>query len=145
MAWNTELVLRFYNDKYNTDPRYYEGYTDLKFCYIFKSFDELRSSWDTLLDMYAGDAYSIRTNTDGRLLCGGAFIPGDIEMIRKELDKPDKVEVKNEKKADQDHAVDDDYYTLEEIASIAARNKVSIEVRETKDEETISIYPWFEP
>ena len=88
MAENTELVLRFYNDRYNMDRNYYEGYTDLRFCYIFKSFDELRSSWNTLLDMYAGDSYSIRTNTDGRLLCGGVFSPDDLELIRKELYEP---------------------------------------------------------
>jgi hypothetical protein len=143
MAENMELVLRFYNDRYNMDRNYYEGYTDLRFCYIFKSFDELRSSWNTLLDMYAGDSYSIRTNTDGRLLCGGVFSPDDLELIRKELYGPKEVE--NEKKADSAQLVDDDYYTLDEIAGIAAKNKVSIEVRETKDKTTINVYPWFEP
>ena len=62
---------------------------------------------------------------------------GMAENTQKELYEPE--EVNNEK---DERTVNDDYYTLDEIASIAALNKVSIEVRKTKDEETISIYPW---
>lgn len=78
-----DIELRFFRERYDMDPNYYLGNNDVYCRLYFKDFAELKECWERLMtahDYYLqGETYSAWCN--GKVLCGGAFDPGDIEII----------------------------------------------------------------
>ena len=82
------IELRFYNERYNMDLDYYSGTDDVYLTLYFSSMLALRKAWDKMFDCHItygghfleGETYSA-WDEDGKMLCGGAFDPGDIEII----------------------------------------------------------------
>lgn len=148
---NEQLVLRFYNERFKTDRDYYEGYTDLQQVYIYASIETLKKNWEWMLESYEGETYSIRTNSDGYLLCGGAFDPDDIDIIENKLMKHCAVQGKTPvlkvplvenvpqilKEAEE--GVDG---ILDGIARVANKHNVSISVCTDDDGTTMTINPF---
>lgn len=147
---NEQLVLRFYNERFVIDRDYYEGYTDLQQVLIYASIETLKKNWKWLLEGYEGEAYSIRTNSDGYLLCGGSFDPGDIDIIENNLmrhcgvqDKTPEVNVPLMANVSQilKEAERGDDGVLDGICRIARKHNIAISVSTEKDLTTLSVTP----
>ena len=78
-----EIELRFYRQRYNMDDEYYTGDRDIYCRLHFKSFKELKRKWNKMFPHLEGETYSAWHH--GKLLCGGAFDPGDIDYIEYDL------------------------------------------------------------
>ena len=79
------IELRFYRERYNTDMDYYLGDEDIYCKLYFRSFDELKEKWNSIIGAHdhwlEGETYSA-WDENGNVLCGGAFDPGDINYIK---------------------------------------------------------------
>ena len=84
------IELRFYRERYNMDDAYYTGLKDIYCILYFSSFDELKAKWDKLISVHGnyleGETYSAWSD-DGKILCGGAFDPGDIDYIKEAYER----------------------------------------------------------
>lgn len=84
-----KIHLRFYRERYNMDVDYYTGDEDIYRKVKLDDLDDLKRCWNALLHDYEGETYSAwlgRRSCDD-LLCGGAFDPGDIDIIEEEYKK----------------------------------------------------------
>lgn len=81
------IELRFFRERYNMDPDYYEGNRDVYARFYFKSIGELKEHWKELMESnhhwFEGETYSAWCGKD--ILCGGAFDPDDIQIIEENL------------------------------------------------------------
>lgn len=84
------IELRFYRERYNTYYDYYTGTDDIYCRLYFTDFDELNEKWDELMSAHGhyleGETYSA-WDENGKILCGGAFDPGDIDYIKEEYER----------------------------------------------------------
>ena len=82
------IHLRFYRERYNMDDAYYTGDEDIYRRVRLDDLDDLRRCWDALLHDFEGETYSAWYGKSkygcDKLLCGGAFDPGDIDIIESE-------------------------------------------------------------
>jgi len=74
-----EIRLRFYRERYNMDPEYYQGDDDIYKRFKLNDLDDLRRCWDAILSGYEGETYSAWVGKE--CVCGGAFDPGDLQYI----------------------------------------------------------------
>ncbi len=74
-----EIRIRFYRERYNTDPDYYSGNEDIYKRIKFNDLNDLKRCWGALMHKYEGETYSLWIGKE--LVCGGAFDPGDLQYI----------------------------------------------------------------
>lgn len=79
-----KIEFRFYRERYNMNRDYYSGDEDIYCRLYFLDLDDLKSKWKGLFNdndhWLEGETYSAWSE-DGKILCGGAFDPGDIYYI----------------------------------------------------------------
>ena len=74
-----EIELRFYQERYNMDPSYYSGTDGVYERHYYPDLESLHDCWASLMRFMEGETYSAWMGD--RMLCGGAFDPGDYDYI----------------------------------------------------------------
>lgn len=74
-----EIRLRFYRERFNTNPDYYMGDEDIYKRIKLDDLDDLKRCWKPILYTYEGETYSAWVGKE--CVCGGAFDPSDLQYI----------------------------------------------------------------
>lgn len=85
------IELRFYRQRFNMDKDYYSGEDDVYLTLYYPNIEALEDDWDNLINKKTGgywlegETYSAWDDDDD-MICGGAFDPDDIEIIKEHFE-----------------------------------------------------------